>query len=529
MIKQKKYNKRHKIEVYFILYLAALILLLPEDQKKSDINNQGHNQITNNSYLQVEKSVLNCKISLKGGKLIVADIDSINNILLFGDVYSINYNFEFENQNQKYSKISNDDKNSFFTFKQLKNDIIFKWKPNIIKEIPTSYIVKVTANAIKKNNNQLQEFILKTQFVINVVLDNNSLNNNLTLDELLKNGIENNSPNLTFSESEIINNINSTSNSSSDLLNPNNRNINNINNFNNSNNQNQNFEQNNGSFDISAENNIIKSISYNKWKNFIYFYNLNPTKELLNKPEIRVNLENNKDEGFASIAEINDKGILLEGKTPGFSNMKVTFSIKRKSDRKEAEIEFIVKPIPISKPSFAKLMYPEKNYLIKPNLPILTSEQVKLYLKDQDKIRYSSNEGGDFIFVANQSDTNKTLQLERYVGKELIGEKYNIKVVSYPNPEIIEILKINDNNYQVKTKSYGIYQADNNIVSKILSDDFITQELVGKYRFEPDENYKIHFQTFNLKLKSTQKELKEISIKISDKRGFLSPPKRLPA
>ena len=110
MIKQKKYNKRHKIEVYFILYLAALILLLPEDQKKSDLNNQGHNQITNNSYLQVEKSVLNCKISLKGGKLIVADIDSINNILLFGDVYSINYNFEFENQNQKYSKISNDDK-----------------------------------------------------------------------------------------------------------------------------------------------------------------------------------------------------------------------------------------------------------------------------------------------------------------------------------------------------------------------------------------------------------------------------------
>jgi hypothetical protein len=263
-------------------------------------------------------------------------------------------------------------------------------------------------------------------------------------------------------------------------------------------------------------------------KILIYFYNLNPTKELLSKPEIKVTLDNPKDEGFATIAEINEKGILLEGKTPGFSNMKVTFSIKRKSDKKEAELDFIIKPIPISKPSIPKIMYPEKSYLIKPNLPILTNEQVKLYFKDQDKVRYSSNEGGDFTFVPNNSDTNKTLILERYIGKDLIGEKYGVKILSYPNPEIMDITKINETTYQLKTKSYGIYQSENNIVSKILSDDISSQELIGKYRIEQDDNYKIHFQTFNIKLKANNKDWKDILFRISDKRGINSTTKKIP-
>lgn len=524
-MQKNKFNRKPKIEVYFILYLAALILLLPEDKDKDPYVD---NSPTYSAYLQAEKTVLNCKLAIHNNRLEVVSLDSINNIVFFGDVYKVNYNVTLETTNKQgiSKEIQSTAQNHFFSFRQNSKDLMFKWNPELIRQIPATYTVKVAANSIYKNNGILNEAILKTQFVINVVLDaSSSPLNDLAVNDLLKSGVEIKNYNLDIPQNTLL----PTSNQETKILSQNN-NLSNTQNLNVTSNQetkdNYTTNFNYGNFDISAENNIVRSLAYNNWNNFIFFYNINPLKDLSSKPEISITLENNKENGSAKIAEITEKGILLEGKTPASSNMKVTFSIQRKQDKKQAIIDFIVKPSPITKPIFPPTIYPEVNYQIRPNLPLITSEQVHFYLKEADKLRYSSSEGEDFTFSAQQSDTGKVFIIERYIGKELLGEKYTIKVLNYPNPEIIEVNKVSDKVIQIKTKSYGVFLGEMNIINKVLTDDFQIQELVGKYRQENSNNLKIHFQTFNLTLKSASSDKKEFLLKISDKRNFLSNSKK---
>lgn len=522
-MQKNKFNRKSRIEVYFILYLAALILLLPEDNEIEIPKNQTGNKIA--TYLSPEKNILNCKLRIENNKLVIAELDSVNNISVFGDVYNIKYDVKLETKNNYgITRVINQDyNNSIYAIKQNNNDIIFKWKPNLIKEIPSTIFVKVTANLIYKENNILKEAVLNTQFAINIYLEKKS-NNDIALNDLLDAGVSFSSGEVNFTQSEINllnqqNQINQTTNiQTNNTLN----NLQNNSQFNTQNSSNESV----GNFDISPENNVVKSLSRNRWTNFIYFYNLNPIKDLNSKPEVSISYENGKDDGTVKISETNERGILLEGNTPNFLPMKVTVAVKRKSDKKEANLDFIVQPVPISKPQYNKVMYPEMNYVIKPNLPIITNEQIKVIIRDNDKLRYTSIDGSDFNFIPNNSDTNKVFYLERYMGNELIGEKYIFNVLNYPNPEIIEISKINDEILQLKTKSYGIFSNDNNIVSKILIDDFNVQELVGKYRFENSSNYKIHYQVFNLKSKVKSNNKKEISLKIRDKRGFFSNSKK---
>lgn len=526
-MQKNKFNRKSRIEVYFILYLAALILLLPEDNEIETKPKELTTKIA--SYLVPEKTVLNCKLKIENNKLVIADLDSINNISVFGDVYNIKYDFQLETKNNNgiTRVINQDDLNSIYAVKQNNNDIIFKWKPNLIKEIPSTILVKVTANVISKENNILKEALLNTQFAINIYLENNS-NTDIALDDLLDEGVSLGSGEVNITQSDINllnqqNGLNQITNnpSSNQSNNQSNNQFNNAhNNFQNSNNESI------GNFDISPENNIVRSLSRNRWTNFIYFYNLNPIRDLNNKPEVSISYDNGKDDGTVKISETNEKGILLEGNTPNFNPMKVSFSVKRKSDKKEANLTFIVQPVPISKPQYSKIMYPEMNYVIKPNLPLITNEQIKVIIRDNDKIRYTSIDGSDFNFTPNNSDTNKIFYLERYMGNELIGEKYIFNVANYPMPEIIEITKIDDDLFQVKTKSYGIFSGDNNIVSKLLNDDFTFQELVGRYRFENSQNFKIHYQVFNLKSKVKSNNKRELILKVRDKRGYTSNSKK---
>lgn len=511
-------KRKYKIEVYFVLYLIALILLIPEDY---EIVNK--NQSTNKEFsLQVENNILNCKFDLVDNKLILKELDSINNIYLFGNPDIIDYEIEIISKNSK-QLINSKSNNENIIIKKVNNDLLFKWVPKFINEIPSSFIVNIIAKVKKKKNGNVNEYFLKNQFALNIFWLNETIDTKeVDITNLINDENLNLNTNLNFSQSEI-NKINSLGSNDTEQLMKLNQLEKKINLFNNLNNQSI------GNFDIASKYNIINSIAYKKWTNIIYFYNLNPLIELNGKPEIKINLENNKDNASANIVDINEKEIIIEGKTPGFSILNVNFIAKRKLDNKEVSINFIVKPIAISKPNFSSIMYPEKSYIIKPNLPILTNDQIKSVLKEEDKNRFISNEGEEFNFVPNMNDTNKNLYLERYINKDLIGERYLIKILSYPNPEIYDYNKIGNNILQIKTKSYGTVNYDNNIISKINKEKNINektnnemiqyQELVGNYRVENNDNYTIHYQTFNINISSSDGEY--ISLKIFDKRGYI--------
>ena len=78
-----KIRKHKTIEIYFVLYLAALILLIPE---KKEIEQQNSDFIARtylpDMSLNIEQNTLNCFIDSDSSGLKIASLDSEHNILV---------------------------------------------------------------------------------------------------------------------------------------------------------------------------------------------------------------------------------------------------------------------------------------------------------------------------------------------------------------------------------------------------------------------------------------------------------------
>jgi hypothetical protein len=113
-------NKRKSIEIYFILYLAALVILVPsQKEKNSEMPTVAINKMDFPFVIKAEKPMLICKIStdVYGNKII--EVDSLNYIWDIGDVKDVRYEFVIEDQTLNHSvRLSNNlsNQNKFFRF-----------------------------------------------------------------------------------------------------------------------------------------------------------------------------------------------------------------------------------------------------------------------------------------------------------------------------------------------------------------------------------------------------------------------------
>ena len=92
-------RKRRLVEIYFILYLSALLFLLP-DGKKDDVDSIGTGiQIYQPSFnLIPEKNTLICRVVLDSAGPRIMYLDSVNTIFYTGDVEDVNFEFTVEDQ-----------------------------------------------------------------------------------------------------------------------------------------------------------------------------------------------------------------------------------------------------------------------------------------------------------------------------------------------------------------------------------------------------------------------------------------------
>ncbi|MCX6147829.1 MAG: hypothetical protein NTW25_11380, partial [Candidatus Kapabacteria bacterium] len=459
-------RKKRVVEIYFLLYLAALILLLPnkDTQRKSNNENPNFQTFEIPFQLQSEKTALTCKLKkTKLGSEIIS-MDSVNQIFWRGDLSEIQFEFIVEDLSQrlKVSLSKNNSNSKYFKIYENSNEQVasFVWRPNTSELLNKTYLVKVIAKGISKYNNKV--ITLKSQFSLNIYYEDETPN---------------------FNGTDI-----AISNSRNEILNANNQNQ--IKGF-----SSPQIIQNN--IELRPENFELKTVAYTNWNNFILVNGLNPRFDLLRNPIVTFQSESGAN-GSAKIVESKDNGISITGISPSFGSMKVKLEIISKIDKKSYSTEFIVKPAPISQPIYDRVMYPFKSYKIVPNLPLLANQKSKAIIKEGNSIRANSIGNNDLIFAPNITDTGKTFYLERYIDNEFFDQKYSIQVKSYPNPVIISTDKDskNENLIIVKTKSYGFHNGKkNDIISLIVSDNRINQrELYGKYKDEGD----IYYQTFEL-------------------------------
>ena len=419
-------RKKRIIEIYFVLYLAALILLIPSKEEKS-INNNGDDKLKVFQLpfsLRAEKTSLNAIYRIDSAGIRIISIDSVNSIFYTGNVEKVDFEFIVEdkylNQNLVL-KSDEQDKSNYFSFYENSSNSSakFLWKPTVTDRRNKTFIVTVIAKAISRDSLNFGKIVEdKLQFSLNLSINNEN-----------ENGLVLSQNNQTIVSSQPAANPSSNS----EVIIP------------------------QGNLILLPRDEIIKTIAYDNWENEITIFGLNPSRDIRKQPDLIISREpDNNIGGNAKIAGFTENSVLIRGEAPGYGTLRIKLKLIRHSDGQEVTKEFKVIPQLLEEPKIPTVMYPGITYQIDPKMPFITGKNIVAELRDSQGHTYSKSQNGNsFSFTPSVSDTGKTLYLERYISGNLLGQKYQIKVNYYQKPEIFRITETAANQIRIYTNSYG--------------------------------------------------------------------------
>lgn len=457
-------NKRKKrvIEIYFVLYLAALILLIPGREKNEEIEIPSIFQIPFS--IKLEKQSLNAQYIIDSLGINAVKLDTLNNIFYTGNVRDIEYKFIIEDlqskQNVTLDKIENN-QNQVFSFNYTDNNknAMFKWKPNVNDRRSKSFVVTVIANAVSQDSVSYGKIVEdKLKFNVNLNIDYAR-----DLQLVSQNQPTNTQNNITQAQNPVIQNL--------------------------------------GNILLMPREETIQTLAYNDWENEITIFGLNPSSDLRKQPELIITREpNDKIGGSAKIAGYRDNSIIIKGDAPGYGSMKVKLTLIRHSDGMESSKEFKVQTQLMDEPEIPNKLYPLISYKIKPRIPLVSGKSAYSLLNNSEgKTIARSQNSGDITFTPQISDTGKTFVLERYLSGNLFGQKYFIKVLSYPRPEIYRVTEIGYNQIRIFTNSFGYHNNAPNYINSIelVDGNAKIREIIGAQQ-APDNKNLLYKQVFEI-------------------------------
>ena len=450
-------RKKRFVEIYFILYLAALVLLIPgkRDNELADEDEKSRPGIYQIPFsLKPEKNSLTASLRLDSNGITMISIDSVNIIYYTGLVKDVRYDVSIEDIGTR--QILTIDKQQFgdndffrYTSNESTRSLKFYWSPPIYDKRSRTYNVKISASAVSTEP-ETQGFIVEDQiqFSLNLNLISDFTNNYFIASDTSTGSEEQSLSGSIIDERTLM--------------------LSRTNLF------------------LTPREEIVRTIAYSSWENEVIIAGLDPKIDLRKQPEIKLIKEpNDKIGGNARIAGITNDGLIIRGETPGYGSMKVKVSIVRHADGREVSREFRVQPQLIEEPKFQRTLYPDYKYVFEPRLPILSGQKTSAILKSSDGQIYASTESGaEFSFTPSINDTGKILLFERYVDNHLIGQSNSVRVSMYPIPEISRISEVGQNTLRIITNSYGKYRGRENYISKIevLQGNAKVREIIGGQR-----------------------------------------------
>jgi len=263
---------KHKrtVEIYFVLYLAAIIFLLPDKETANgDSQTNGLPVVSSEFTISPIKTTLSCNFSNDSLGLKILSIDSMNTILYTGNVEDVKFEFELIDQSlRQRQKIQNNSKYFRFEENLKQNELSFFWEPPLLERKNKNYIIKVKATAKVINDRDLDKSEMigrrlltdETQFSLNLnYIDQDFAVDNMIVDNSVA---QNNSLSLDNERLQ-------------ELLNSKKLEIN-----------------------IDVDEPVVYALAYHKWSNKIYIFNANLKADLKGKPEIKVILDPKNNKGI---------------------------------------------------------------------------------------------------------------------------------------------------------------------------------------------------------------------------------------
>ena len=512
MLKKTEHKRRRVSEIYFVLYLAALIMLLPgKNEKKGDSPLDQIIAVFQQSFsLLPEKNTLLCRMytDTKGMKII--ECDSSNVLLITGNVKDVSLECSVEDQDRhEVIKVDNSIGQTFgLQYDSIKKLVFFYWHPpeSLFETTNSSRSYLVTIRAFARpdigDNSTMNKIIegvgsvLRTEAKFSI--------------SILAEGLGNEE------QTKIVQMPAETTYSKVTVVSP-------LQNIQNPEDQNRKGQSSVQEFSLLPINSKLSNLSFQPWSNKIVITGITNLNDYEKKPSIRIGTIS---DGTAEISEIKTDALIVKGYAPKNSSMKVIVTAQRKVDNKELSAEFVVTSQEAKKPIYPLYMYPGLTYQFKSGLPFM--REVRSLLKNGNSVLLSSPNGSDFDFTPEQSDIGQTLTFERQYNGASYGQLFTINIVPYPVPEIIKESKANGY-VLIEIKTMGINNGKLNR-SKLLVIDGSNSNCIGPQELfgniKQDEKKLIRVQQFKFMPKDPSKPMK-ITVKAIDDFGKSSPNKTI--
>ncbi|MEI6091514.1 MAG: hypothetical protein WCR42_13750 [bacterium] len=432
----KPFKRKKGVEIYFVLYLMALMLIIPA-KNSNNIDTANNTNVFQFPFsLKPVGTVLNAKILISGDSTKVLSIDSLNTIYYTGDVKDIDFDFIVKDLSVNQQLVLNINKKSSTRYFKITKDIahkaaIFYWKPPTNDPRDKTYLIVVKARVKPKDKKYGEEYItITTEFSLNIdyVTQSDLDFANSNLDSLNQN-LSLGSQNIGWLDFPKVNT---------------------------------------GELFIFPGNVVIETLSGEKWANQLMITGIDLQTELKRKPEISIEHSDGSNGGSADYEISKDNTILIRGIAPDYGSNKIRFSITRNDGRK-TETEFTVVLKNIGNAKLPQSMYPEIEYRIDPQLPALTSQNAYSVLKNSKGDVIQQIVGGKkIVFSPEARDTGQFVYLERYLNEKLYDKSQRVKVLANPHPRISYIQAVGDDKIKVFTYSFGKIDGRDNVVTDLI-------------------------------------------------------------
>jgi hypothetical protein len=518
-IKVNKSGKRRGSEIYFVLYLSALILLLPgkQEKKSSDAVDAITALFQQSFSLLPEKNSLLSKITTDSTGASILQLDTSNVLLLTGNVSDISFECIVEDQNndEVIQVASKEGEHFSIVYDSTKKLVFFSWHPPISMlsslNKSLSYVVTVKAKAkpfISGKNPELQQLLRSTdatlqteaRFSISILTEGQGE----APPKIVYMPAETTFTRMIFQPSQI------QQQTPPVIADANGQKV-----------GVQVMEQ---EFTLQPREAKMEVMAFQEWQNKIFVQGIYSPNDYAEKPIVNVVYRNKDMSGTANLLDFREGSIIVGGVAPASNAMTVKVTSRRKYDNKEVTTEFIVDPKNLNDPIIPNFMYPFTQYKFNPEMPTSNNMDARAILRNSQRILEDNQRGLPFTYKPDIEDTGTVVYFERLINGKPIGKSYSIRIRSFEPPQIIG--KTNkEGQVEVFVRSFGKYDGKPNRC-KIIFAEGTAVNIIAAQDNSADFDAKDGFnnnQKFSIRPKDKSKPFSAM-VHAVDKYGKLSEP-----
>ena len=393
---------RRRIEIYFILYLVALVFLLP---KGAPERNEGVATVSSDMRLdmQPERVRLECTfVRDTSGTLRLQHLDSMNVIRYSGDFTDLSVRARIEDMEtgQILTIDPGESSTPLFSIEPQRDRqaVVFRWRPDMMDAMPRTFRVTILGSGAPAGTggpNSADADGLpaglringSTQFVLAQTVNRDAgsslLAGRTIVDTLVRMQVVGGEPL--------------------------------------------------GEFWVQPGRDSIMTAPNVEWTNRISIGGADPSRDLASMPDIFVD---RNDVYVDRYVDASQNTLVVMGRAPRSGSYTVTVRARRK-DGRQASGSFRVAAVPMPAPYLPDQIYPGIAYAIDPKLPEdLRGASAVVRIGDRE---IAEVRGGTLRFEVDRRDEGKTLTFERLIDGVPVGTAVPINIVPLPAPEIRDV------------------------------------------------------------------------------------------